>query len=222
MRRISGLRGQEGERRMALVGDGSVVQDFESGGAVSPRALRFGRLLMNSLAVACGLFWLGACQSVLSSESAGEVEGLHESIETLYQAFCFDAGEEPDWETQRSIFLEGASFVAPIREGQSPTAVDVEQFLSDFRSFVRSEPYCSTGFHERLVGLRIEHFGGVAHAFVAFEGFVPGTQAARSRGLDSIQFVRAEDSWRLVSFTTQYESEDQRLPTRFLTWRVSR
>ena len=50
--------------------------------------------------------------------------------------------------------------------------------------------------------------------FVVFEGFVPADGGAVTRGLDSIQLVRTEEGWRLVSFTTQYENEDLRLPER--------
>ena len=133
----------------------------------------------------------------------------------LYAAFSFDAGAEPDWATQRRLYLSGAVFVPPIRQGRDPRADDTEQFLSDFRDFATSEPTRTTGFHERIVGARIEVFGGIAHAFVAFEGFVPGDPKVSTRGLDSLQLVRDGDAWRLVSFTTQYESDALSLPGRF-------
>jgi len=74
----------------------------------------------------------------------------------------------------------------------------------------------STGLHERILNARVDVFGGVAHAFVAFEGFVPGTGEFRSRGLDSIQLLRDRGRWRVVSFTTQYASDASPLPARFL------
>ena len=127
-----------------------------------------------------------------------------------------DLAEVEDWEAQRAIYLDGASFVSPARVGLRPEGVDEASFLSDFREFVLEGPYAQTGFHERIVGLRVDTFGGIAHAFVAFEGFRPGEGETVSRGLDSIQFVRDGGAWRLVSFTTQYEGPDLSMPGRFL------
>lgn len=140
---------------------------------------------------------------------------LRATLEELYDAFGFDAGGEPDWAAQRRIFLEGASFVAPIRPGAAPVAVDAEEFLHDFAEFVRTGPYSATGLHERILGVHADSFGGVAHALVAFEGHRPGEDEALTRGLDSLQLVHDGGRWRLVSFTTQYEDEALPLPPRF-------
>lgn len=164
--------------------------------------------------VICALL-LTSCRSLPGPEVEG-IDALRETIEELYEAFGFDAGGEPDWEAQRAIYLDGASFVAPAREGLRPKGVDAESFLSDFREFVLEGPYAKTGFHERIVGLRLDTFGGIAHAFVAFEGFRPGDAVTVSRGLDSLQFVRDGSRWCLVSFTTQYEGPMTPMPGRFL------
>lgn len=67
-----------------------------------------------------------------------------------------------------------------------------------------------------MLGTRIDLFGVIAHAWVAFEGHAPGESAARTRGLDSIQLVLDRDRWRVASFTTQYETAGRKLPRRFL------
>ena len=140
---------------------------------------------------------------------------IRATLDELYAAFCFDPGAEPDWETQRRIYLEGAVFVPSIRPDRPPAGDDTERFLADFRAFARSESFRDTGFHERIVGTRIEVFGGVAHAFVAFEGFAPGDGETQTVGLDSLQLVFDGERWRLVSFTTQFEREGLPLPARF-------
>lgn len=155
---------------------------------------------------------LAACRAAPPAEHAE----LRAVLDELYVAFNFDPGAEPDWATQRRIYLEGAVFVPPMRAGSAPRADDTEAFLAGFRDYVNSEPYRTTGFHERIIGVRAEAFGGVAHAFVAFEGFAPGDGVTRTRGLDSLQFVRAGDTWKLVSFATQYEGAGLALPPRFV------
>jgi len=146
-----------------------------------------------------------ACQAPARSiEESPDHASIRSSLSDLYTAFCFDPGEQADWEAQRSLFAEGATFVAPFAPGTTPRAVDTEQFLADFQQFIRTSPLGESGYHERITDLDIESFGGIAHAFVSFEGFVPGEPADR-RGIDSIQLVRDGDAWLVASFTTQYE-----------------
>ena len=133
---------------------------------------------------------------------------LRQTIDALYVAFGFDAGGEPDWSTQERIYMQGATFVAPIRRGRTPVGVDTATFIDDFRAFARTGSYAGSGLYERILQTHIGVCGGVAHAFVLFEGHLPGEADARTRGMDSLQFVRDGEDWRLVSFTTQYESAD--------------
>jgi len=136
------------------------------------------------------------------------------TLEKLYRAFCFDPGREPDWQAMESLFLPGAAFVDPVKPGKPPRAIGAEEFLANFKTWVKS-PEMNKGFHERIVATRIDHFGHLAHVYVTFEGYVPGSAKAETRGLDSIQFVLDGEIWKLASFTTQYESPDLPLPARF-------
>ncbi len=148
--------------------------------------------------------------------SAGERAPIAAMLEDLYATFCFDADDQADWEGMRAHFADGASFVAPIPAGGVPKAVDAQQFIADFQNWIATSEVGNTGLHERIVHLRIDVFGSVAHAFVTFEGFVPPDPSATTRGLDSIQLVKSGTRWLLASFSTQYESEGSKLPQRFL------
>ena len=133
-------------------------------------------------------------------------------LNELYDSFAFDAGEEPDWETQRRLFLPGATIVPSIQPERQPVGNDVETFIADFRTYALTGEFSTTGLHERVLRMDIHSFGGVGHAFVAFEAYVPGEEAPRSRGLDSIQLIHDGSSWRVASFTTQFETDELRLP----------
>ena len=138
------------------------------------------------------------------------------TLATLYQSFSFDKGKEPEWSVMRSLFLDGASFVDPISDAAQPRAIGVEAFITNVREAVKNAPAFREGLRERIVVARVDHFGDVAHAYVTFEGFVPGEPRARTRGVDSIQLVRSGSQWMVASFTTQYEKRDLPLPSRFL------
>lgn len=128
-------------------------------------------------------------------------------LDRLYVAFSFDAGGQPDWAAMRGLFLPGAVFVDPVKPGVPPRGKSADAFLADFRQWVESDPKLEAGFRERIVEARIEAFGHIAHAFVTFEGYVPGPSAAKAvtRGVDSIQLVASDAGWKVASFTTQYE-----------------
>ncbi len=136
-------------------------------------------------------------------------------IQDLYVAFSFDANGEADWDALRGYFAEGATFVSPVPPGETPKGVDTETFLSDFQDFIRTSPLGKSGYHERVVHTRIDQVGAIAHAWVTFDAFVPGQPPDR-RGVDSIQFILDGTEWKLISFTTQYEKGEVKLPERFL------
>ncbi len=147
---------------------------------------------------------------------ADDGRALRATLDELYAAFCFDAGSEADWNAIRELCAEGAAFLAPVAPGRPPRATGVDGFLADFRAYVASPSVAATGLHERITGVRLDGFGRIAHAFVAFEGFAPGDGRTLTRGLDSLQLVRDGERWRVVSFTTQYETPALSLPPRFI------
>jgi len=175
---------------------------------------------MAALAVAAlGALGCAAPSPSVSRSGAVGTETAHPAltalITDLYVAFSFDANGEADWDAQRAVFAEGATFFSPIAPGGQPVGVDGETFLRDFKAFIATSPLGKTGYHERVIHTRIDRFGTIAHAWVTFEAFVPGEEPDR-RGVDSIEFMLDGDAWKLVSFTTQYESNELSLPTRFL------
>lgn len=161
------------------------------------------------------LLGLAACSTSAAGPPVIEIAAIDGTLEELYRSFCFDAGGQPDWDGMRSLFADGASFVAPVREGDTPRAVGADEFLRDFRAWIAGSEIGGTGRHERIVRTRIDLFGEIAHAYVTFEGRVPASGKVVTRGLDSIQLVKDRERWLVASFSTQYESEDAPLPARF-------
>jgi hypothetical protein len=111
--------------------------------------------------------------------------------------------------------LPGAAFVDPVTTGVAPRAVPLDTFITHFRAWVEGTPKGKAGFRERIITARIDAYGHIAHAFVTFEGAVPGRAVAEERGVDSIELVRVGGDWKVASFTTQYEAPGLSLPARF-------
>lgn len=172
--------------------------------------------LPRTLALLAVLVTASCRAAVPGHRPRGEHAGIERALERLYEAFDFGPGGEADWDAMRALFAPGATFYAPIAPGAEPVGVDAERFVADFQAWSRSSPDVRDGLHERILSTRIERCGNVAHAWVTFTGFVPGSGEVRTRGVDSIQLVRSGAQWQLASFTSHFESEREPLPARFL------
>ena len=164
---------------------------------------------------------LGAAQSAVRHSPADPAldvttqRAIRRTLDRLYAAFSFEAGHVPAWTTMRALALPGAAFVDPVATGVAPHAVSLDAFITHFRAWVEGTPKGKAGFRERIVTARIDAYGHIAHAFVTFEGVVPGRAVADERGVDSIELVRVGADWKVASFTTQYEAPGLSLPARF-------
>lgn len=144
-----------------------------------------------------------------------EVRTIDGVLDTLYRSVSFGPGEEGDWKLLRSLLIEDAVFVQPPR-GDVPRIWDTDEFVQDFKDFIASSPAKERGFHERIVARRTDTFGTIAHSYVVFESRFEEEGEPVGRGLDSIQLVKHEGRWWVVSITTAFETPNQPLPKRFL------
>jgi hypothetical protein len=153
----------------------------------------------------------------VGSSHAADREQLVERILELYRAFDFDAGAEPDWDAQRTLSLEGATFLPPVTPGRALEGQDIEAFIDGFRAYATSKHMAATGLHERVTHVHGQVFGGIAVFFVTFEGHLPGEDERLTHGVDGLSFVKSAGQWQLVAFTSQYESEALPIPSEFQT-----
>lgn len=179
-------------------------------------------LALIAAVIACSFSSRVAAQAPKTSVSGGApvsdaqvTRAIRRTLDSLYEAFSFNAGGTPDWAAMRVLFLPGAAFVDPVKPGTPPHAIGADEFLKNFRRWVETTPKGKAGFREKIVAARIDHFGRVAHAYVTFEGYASGKAAVEERGLDSIQLVLDGAQWKVASFTTQYEEPGLAMPARF-------
>lgn len=141
---------------------------------------------------------------------------IEQMLDTLYEAFCFDAKGEADWDGMRAVFADGATFVSPIRDGAPAKGVDADRFVKDFKDWCLTGSIRKTGLYERITHTRVDHFNNVGHAYVTFEGYVPGEEKRRTFGLDCLQLIRDSGQWKVISFTSQYTNDKLPMPERFV------
>lgn len=122
-------------------------------------------------------------------------------------------GEKRNWALYKSLFVEGASMNivnanAPL--GKQIKTIPIDEFIEKY-----SAVYSRDGFEEYATGLEINEFNGVANAFQCFycKNLI-GTY--ENRGVNTYQLVYAEDRWWITNVAFANETDDIKVPEKYL------
>lgn len=139
--------------------------------------------------------------------SEGRDDGISRLLERLYEVISFPEGGEPDWAGMTEVFSRHARITRVTPEGTD--YFDLPTFQAMAQELLRVGAY--TAFHEREVARRVELFGSVAHVKSAYETRVdPAARACLGRGVNSLQLVLENDSWRVLSLCWDEEALRER------------
>ncbi|HEY5450086.1 MAG TPA: hypothetical protein VIQ54_15125 [Polyangia bacterium] len=128
--------------------------------------------------------------------SGGERAALDGVLDRLYQVISFDEGGEPDWDGMKDVFSRHARITRVTPEGIDH--LDLPTFCAMAREMLDLGAY--TGFHEREVSRRVDRLGAVVHVLSAYETKRhPAAVDRLGQGVNSIQLVNEDGSWRVVS-----------------------
>jgi hypothetical protein len=129
-------------------------------------------------------------------EHSAEEDGIQALLSRLYDVISFPEDGEPDWEGMKRVFSPHARVTRVTPEGTD--YFDLPTFQAMAQELLRIGAY--TAFYEREVACRVERFGNVAHVTSAYETRRhPQARACLGRGVNSLQLVRENDEWRVLS-----------------------
>lgn len=138
---------------------------------------------------------------------------LDELVRAMYDAISFEEGEEPDWETDRKIFAPDARLVR--LSASSTESFTLDDYIENVKGLIRSGELPS--FHEIEIARREEAYGDIAHLWSSYEGRrSPSDPELVTRGINSIQAIRRDGRWRIVSMTWFREDSDHPIPEQYL------
>ncbi len=148
----------------------------------------------------------------MALDEFADLDGL---IAALYGTVSGPAGEEPDWERERSLYLPEALLVRATQvDAGTPRAavMDVEAFIQSGREYLRDND-----FYERELARRTFRFGRLAHVLSTYEtSSDPEGALAIARGVHSLQLYNDGSRWWIVSAVWDTETEDNPLPAEFV------
>jgi hypothetical protein len=159
------------------------------------------------------IFMLFLSQMTMAQQ-AGQERYLQEAdslVRKLYDLVTFEAGQSPDWEIVKSLFIKEAVIVLRTSR-DSTTLFSVDGFVDDFKNFIARAKVEETGFAERIVRLKPMVFGDMAQVLVLYEASIPGSSRGPQQGVDNFLLIRKENRWWIVAITNEIPTPDNPLP----------
>jgi len=145
-------------------------------------------------------------------ESGQEMTMIDELTEALYSCISFRKEERPDLHRLKGLFIDEGML---INNNDDPLIFSIHQFVDAIDCQISAGSL--TSFSEREVAERTEIFGEIAHRFSTYEvRFDPEDADPISIGINSIQLVKVEGSWRVSCLVWNDEREGRRIPERYL------
>jgi len=138
-------------------------------------------------------------------DTTAAIDSVEAIVDSFYQAISFRTGEQPDWTQLRELFTPGAQHI--YARSESTRLIDLETFTTRFREQIETGEL--NGFSEIDAARQTELFGDVAHVFSIYETrFATGDSMNSARGVNSIQLLKDEGRWWIVTILWNDESQD--------------
>jgi hypothetical protein len=143
-------------------------------------------------------------------EDESQIDAL---ITALYEVISFEEGGSPDWDRMRQVFSRHARITRITPDGTD--YYDLDGFQEMAKEALEYGVY--TRFYEIEVRRDERKFGGLAHVLSAYETKQgPEAREPLARGVNSLQLIREDDGWRVLSLFWDEERVDNPLALRNL------
>lgn len=184
--------------------------------------------LSHLVSVVAGSFLITALLAAVPAAAAGQekapdrpeanptdVKSPNALVEALVESVSSEAGERPEWNRYRSLFLPKARLIPTGRDSAGEPVHwvwTVQQLVENADTEERIEAHVV----ERLIHEEIDRFGDIAHVFYTYELFESADHAEpTSRGVASMQLWHDGDRWWIMTLTWHGEREGLPVPARF-------
>lgn len=144
-----------------------------------------------------------------------DVTSIDAMIKALYEAISFRVGESPDWNRLRSLFVPAARLIHAKAEGA--VIMDVPGFIANYQQNLQKSHLAKKGFFEIEIARQVEHFDNIAQVFSTYESrHTIEDSVPIARGINSIQLIRENQRWWIISILWVNERPEQLIPPQYL------
>lgn len=123
-----------------------------------------------------------------------DLQGIQQTVRQLYACISFTTDYPPNWTGLSRLFLGDGQLVRNLEGGP-------EHFtLSAFREWVEKARQAGlASFHEEETDSSTHLMGSLAHRASHYRATVGGPQGGSVDGINSVQLMKVEDEWKVVS-----------------------
>ena len=144
---------------------------------------------------------------------------IDEVVDALYATISGEAGAPRDWARIAQLFVPDARLV-PMMRGEDG-AIQIEQLDTAAYRASRAPYFERHAFYEWEVARRTEEFGSLAHVWSTYVSARTPRGTPFMRGVNSIQLIRRDGRWWVLSMAWFHESPVDPVPARYLERDVS-
>jgi hypothetical protein len=155
-----------------------------------------------------------AGQAPAPSARDADVASPEAIVAALYDGISGPAGQARDWDRFRNLFAPGARLIpaAPRRDGSAPPALSPDDYVQR-----TSGNFLKNGFFERGIAQRTESYGTIVHVFSTYESRRgKDDEKPMARGINSIQLMKHDRRWWVVTVMWDQEREGNAIPAQYL------
>lgn len=152
--------------------------------------------------------------TVLQAQEPAEQDALATPegvVSEIYDLVSFEAGNVPDWNVVRSMFIPEAIVVLRT-SWEATTVFSLDGFINDFVNFVENSPAGQMGFTESIIRMKSMVFGDMAHVLVLYEAHITGSPRPPQQGVDSFSLIKKDGRWWIAAITNELPTPDRPLP----------
>jgi len=135
-------------------------------------------------------------------------------VTDLYESISFSEDKEPDYEKFKSLFAGGGQLVS-VRDTVSYrlTPADYEKMMTKQR-----ESGQLLSFIEKELHRTTEQYGNILHVFSTYQTHAETpNETDTERGINSIQLIKQDESWKVTSIVWYQESKEHPIPEKYLS-----
>ena len=138
-------------------------------------------------------------------------------VDALYETVQRSPGEGFDWARMRSLFLPEAVLIPNTEQSGGEFRVETPgSFIECAERFTTVGGPDDQGFAEEQVHAIVDQYGDVAQVFSTYEKRFYTSSEILGRGINSVQLVRHDGRWWIVSIAWDEESGAGPIPTQYL------
>jgi len=136
-------------------------------------------------------------------------------IKAMYATISGPAGKR-NWYRERSLYIEGARLI-PIGKRVHKDAdfqmMSIDEWIDDAENYL-----AENDFYESEIMRQFFRFGNIVQAFSTYEARNNPEEAPIARGINSIQLLKKDGRWWIVTVMWDNESKDNPIPEEFLPY----